>query len=77
MSEFDGLLTELKHIKALLAMDRVKDFESNKEKILYLDRFGFDGQVIADLIGTTPGTVAVAKSQAKKKSSKRTTKKSE
>lgn len=66
MNDFQDVVRELKHIKALLAMDRIKEFESNKDKILFLDKSGFDGQEIAELIGTTPGTVAVTKSQAKK-----------
>ena len=67
MSEFDDLTGELKNIKALLAMGFVKDYETDKEKILFLTKFGFDNAEIAELIGTTPGSVAVAKSQAKTK----------
>lgn len=67
MCDFQDVVHELKRIKALLAMDQIKDFDSSKEKILFLDKCGFDAQEIAELIDTTPGTVAVAKSQAKKK----------
>lgn len=70
MSEFNELTRELKHIKALLAMGIVKDYETNKEKILFLANFGFDDSEIAQLVGTSTGSVAVAKSQAKKKRKK-------
>ena len=71
MNDFKEFTKELKHIKALLAMGYVKEFDSNKEKILFLNRFGFDDSEIAELIGTTQGSVAVARSQAKKKPAKR------
>ena len=70
MSEFNEMARELKNIKALLAMGMVKDYETSKEKILFLAKFGFGDSEIADLIGTTPGSVAVVRSQAKKKISK-------
>jgi hypothetical protein len=70
MDDIDKLACELKHIKSLLAMDRVKEYETNKEKILFLDKFGFDDSEIAGLVGTTPGSVAVEKSKAKKKNKK-------
>lgn len=75
MSEFDELAREMKNIKALLAMGMLKDYETNKEKILFLANFGFDDSEIAQLVGTTAGSVAVAKSQAKKKYNKKATKK--
>jgi prephenate dehydrogenase len=67
MSDYSEVTRELKHIKALLAMGQVKDFETMKEKILFLAGFGFDDSEIARLVGSTPGSVAVARSQAKKK----------
>jgi hypothetical protein len=72
MSEYTELLTELKLIKALLAMDRVKDLEMKKDKILFLDNFGFTDAEIAALVGSTPGSVAVERSKAKKKKTKST-----
>ena len=70
MSEFSELTRELRNIKALLAMGIVKDYETDKKKILFLAKFGFDNAEIAELVGTTPGSVAVARSQAKKKTTK-------
>ncbi len=67
MSEFNELTRELKHIKALLAMGHVKDYETIKEKTLFLANFGFDDSEIAALVGSTSGSVAVARSLAKKK----------
>jgi DNA-directed RNA polymerase specialized sigma24 family protein len=67
MSEYDDLTKELKHIKALLAMNSIKDRETKTEKILFLNQFGFDANEIAILVGTTAGTVSVAISQAKSK----------
>lgn len=77
MSEYNELTRELKNIKTLLAMGFIKDYETNKEKILFLAKFGFDDAEIADLVGTTPGSVAVAKSQAKKESKGKRAKQSE
>jgi DNA-directed RNA polymerase specialized sigma24 family protein len=70
----EDLLRELKHIKALLAMSFVRDYETKTEKIIFLNRFGFETTDIAELIGTTPGTVSVAISQAKGKKKKTVTK---
>jgi len=69
MSEYDDLTKELKHIKALLAMNFVRDFETKKEKILFLNQFAFELTEIADLVKTTPNAVSVAISQAKSKRS--------
>ena len=66
MNDFGEIVNELKHIKALLAMDRVKEYETNKDKILFLSKFGFDDSEIAHLVGTTIGSVQVEKSKAKK-----------
>jgi len=68
MGENAELLIELKRIKALLAMDRIKELEKKKDKILFLDKFGFTDAEIASLVGTTSGSVAVERSKAKKKS---------
>jgi len=67
MAEYDELLKELKYIKTLLATKYIKDFETKNDKILFLDKAGFETGEITNLLDTTPGTVAVAKSQAKGK----------
>jgi len=67
MTDYHDLVREMKYVKALLAMNFVKDFETKSEKILFLNGFGFETNEIAQLIGTTPGTVAVTISQAKVK----------
>ena len=70
MPKDDEIVKELKQIKTLLAMNLIKDLETKTEKILYLGKSGVDTSEIAKIIGTTPGTVSVAISQAKKKSKK-------
>lgn len=71
MVSFEDLVREMKHIKSLLAMSFIKDFETKTEKILFLKQFGFETNEIADLIYTTPGSVAVVISQAKSKKNKK------
>jgi len=45
-----------------------REFDSQSDLIFELDRAGFVPARIADLIGTTPGTVATALHRAKKRS---------
>jgi DNA-directed RNA polymerase specialized sigma24 family protein len=71
---FQEIIRELQCIKALIAMDRIREFETDKDKILYLAKFGFSDSEIANLVETTVGTVQVARSRAKKDSKRKSTK---
>ncbi|MCT7374411.1 helix-turn-helix transcriptional regulator [Chelativorans salis] len=44
----------------------VAGFESQKDKILFLGRVGLSSKDIAEILGTTPNTVSVALSNARK-----------
>jgi DNA-directed RNA polymerase specialized sigma24 family protein len=63
--QFATLKKKLDTIIALLAADKVTD-KSKKEAILMLHELGIDNTTIAALVGTTPSTVAVRLSEAKK-----------
>lgn len=73
----DAILKELKHIKLLLAQGFLGNQETKNDKIIFLNKFGFEVNEIADILSTTNGTVSVALSRAKskKKSPKKTAKK--
>jgi hypothetical protein len=60
----EDVVQELRDIKKLLAFGAIKGL-ARKDQILTLNGAGFDNRSIADLVGTTPGTVAVTVSQAK------------
>lgn len=75
MSDQDIVARELRAIKLLLAADLTKDMTTNQEKILYLGKCGLAPSEIAEIVGTTVGTVSVALSKEKSKKS-RTTKQS-
>ncbi|HXY17991.1 MAG TPA: hypothetical protein VEH48_01040 [Candidatus Nitrosopolaris sp.] len=62
----EEILKELRSIKNLLAVEAIKGL-SRKEQILILNGAGFDNKSVAQMVGTTPGTVAVAVSQEKSK----------
>jgi DNA-directed RNA polymerase specialized sigma24 family protein len=55
--------------RLLVALLR-RETESQAETILELDRAGIGASRIAELLGTSPGTVNVAIARAKKKSKK-------
>ena len=63
--QFATLARKLDAIIALLAADKVTD-KSKKDGILMLHELGIDNATIATLVGTTPSTVAVRLSEAKK-----------
>jgi DNA-directed RNA polymerase specialized sigma24 family protein len=71
MSEQEQILGEISkkmdRVIRLLALNLIKDMKTQKEKILTLSSFGFGPSEIAELLGTTSGTVSVALSQARKK----------
>jgi DNA-directed RNA polymerase specialized sigma24 family protein len=70
MSEQEQILSEIStkmdQIIRLLALNLVKDMETQKEQILTLASFDFGPSEIAELIGTTSNTVNVTLSRAKK-----------
>lgn len=68
--ELREILERLNTIIKLLALNAVRDIELQKEKILRLSSFGLRPSDIAEILGTTPNTVRVTLSEAKKKRSK-------
>jgi len=56
---------KLDAIIALLAIDNLGD-KSKSDNILLLSQYGLDNSTIASIVGSTPGTVAVRISEAKK-----------
>lgn len=56
-------------LSALIALTLVSDVEKKalSEKVALLVRFGIPNQEIADILGTTKGTVEVLKSRAGKR----------
>ena len=60
------IVDELKYVKSLLGMIFTKEMESNKEKIIFLSRFGFSPTELAELLDTTSGSVSVTLSVEKK-----------
>jgi hypothetical protein len=57
---------QLEHLVALTAIDAVKGMKPT-EAILILGAVGIDRSLIAQIVGTTPGTVSVRLSEAKAK----------
>jgi DNA-directed RNA polymerase specialized sigma24 family protein len=64
--QFKEIISKLDLITRLLALNMVKDLQSQKDKILTLDSFGLKPKEIADYLGTTINTVKVTLSKAKK-----------
>lgn len=60
------ILQELQRISKLLALTVTRELKQQTEKIGLLYSIGFQYKEIADLIGTTPGTVSVALARIKK-----------
>lgn len=56
----------------LLALDIRMRFENQSEAILELSKSGFGPKRIAELLGTTPGTVTVTLAKSKKRKPKKT-----
>jgi len=59
-SKENEILQELQRISKLLALTVTRELKQQTEKIELLSSIGFQPKKIADLIGTTPGTVSVA-----------------
>jgi len=62
----------LEEIVRLLTLQLRRNVESQSEAIFELSRAGFGPTRIAELLGTTPGTVNVSLQRAKKKSGAKT-----
>lgn len=62
-----------KKLSALIALALLPDVQKKNaaEKVALLMRFGIPNQDIADIVGTTKGTVEVLKSRAAKKTKKK------
>jgi DNA-directed RNA polymerase specialized sigma24 family protein len=65
-ADFDDLLTQARITNRLLAAG-LKATMKQQELIALLATTGAAGSVIADVLNTTPGTVAVALHRAKKR----------
>jgi len=68
MNNFKGeaILQELQRITKLLVLIATKD-QAQKDQIATLSSIGFQPKEIANLLGTTPGTVSVTLSTIRKK----------
>ena len=62
----EEILQELRRISKLLVLTVTKE-QTQKDRIALLSSIGFQPKEIADLLGTTPGTVSVTLSIMKKK----------
>lgn len=65
-SEENEILQELQRISKLLALTVTRELKQ-REKIELLSSIGFQPKEIANLIGTTPGTVSVTLVDIRKK----------
>ncbi len=63
------ILARLDLLVRLQALSMMSRFESSKEKIQFLDAAGMEPKEIADLLQTSPNTVSVTLSKARKKKS--------
>ena len=64
------MLQKLDTLVRLQAFALTSRFESQKEKILFLNKVGMKPKEIAELIDSTPNAVSVAISQSKKPKAK-------
>jgi DNA-binding CsgD family transcriptional regulator len=71
VSDLSKKLDTLIRLQAALA---VSQYESQKEKIIFLNGAGLPPKDIADILGTTSNTVSVAISNYKKAAMKKDTK---
>lgn len=65
-NQFKEIISRLDLITRLLALNIVKDLQSQTDKILTLNSFGLKPKEIADYLGTTTNTVKVRLSEARK-----------
>ncbi len=69
----EDILEELRKISRLLVLIATKDSLQQKDQIGLLARAGFKTKEIADLLGTTAGTVSVALVRLRKETKARNT----
>jgi DNA-binding NarL/FixJ family response regulator len=68
MSELDVLTDISRKLSVLISISLQKDGRAAvQENVMHLNRFGLSTTEIAEILNTTPGTVAVAKSRIKRK----------
>lgn len=68
--QFKDMTSRMDLIIRLLALNIVKDFDSQKKKIIALSSFGFEPKEISQYLGTSSNTVRVALSRARTEKSK-------
>ena len=62
----DDVCQKLDILIKLQALSLTKDFDSQKEKALFLHRCGLEPRVIAEILGTSSNSVSVMLSKARK-----------
>jgi DNA-binding NarL/FixJ family response regulator len=67
--QFNLISRKLDIIVHILTSENIKDLKSQSEKILALSSYGYTPTEIASFLNTTPNTVSVRLSKAKKRSS--------
>jgi len=67
--QFEEIKEKIDLIIRLLALNLVKDAETQKDKIIALRNLGFKPAEIAEILGTTANTVRVTLSKIRRKSS--------
>lgn len=66
---YDELIIEVKKLNKLVILLLTKDLSQN-DKIIFLDKSGFQPKDIAEIINTTPNTVRVTLARLRKNSKK-------
>jgi len=61
---------DLPPLAMVLGYIAIKDLEKLEERVAILSRLGYDNNAIATICGSTPGSVAVLKTRAKKRSAR-------
>ena len=72
----DDLGNKLDTLIRLYAYNVISNFESKKEKIIFLGKAGLGAKEIAKIVDTSPNTVSVTLSVEKKKGAKKPKKES-
>jgi transcriptional regulator len=62
----DDVCQKLDILIKLQALTLTRDFESQKEKALFLHRSGLEPRIIASILGTSANSVSVMLSKARK-----------
>ena len=62
----DDVCQKLDTLIKLQAFSLTKDFDSQKEKALFLHRSGLEPRAIAEILGTTSNSISVMLSKARK-----------